>query len=101
MLTVSSVASTMHEAALVATVACALVAWSNPFGWLRRSGRQKLGLRPRKRVSFSESKTVIHHLVGDQDLTSAERRALTWSPAEIREFARSSLIDDWIQGSEA
>lgn len=79
-------------AALAVSVACVVVALRhNPFNWGRSSKT-----RPRKRVSFSEAdNTVIQHRA--EDLTEAERRELCWTPAELREFARSTRIDDWIQ----
>lgn len=90
----------MRRTALAVTVACALVAWSNPFGWRRRASQRKPRSRHRKRVSFCDSNTIVHHLVDERDLTSAERRALSWTPAELREFARSRLIEEWIRGWE-
>lgn len=86
----------MREAALAVTVACAVMAWriSDPFNW-RRPRPSRKG-RTRKRVSFSEADdTIIHHSL--QDLTAAERRELCWTPDELREFARSTLVDAWLQ----
>ncbi|CAM9737275.1 unnamed protein product [Laminaria digitata] len=88
----------MRDAALaVTTLACVVVAWhSNPFNWLRPSRSSSEGRRSRKRVSFCEAdNTVIHDSV--EDLSWEERKALCWSPAELREFARSTQIDGWIE----
>lgn len=86
----------MRDAALaVTTLACVVVAWhSKPFNWMRQSRSETR--RSRKRVSFSEAdNTVIHDSV--EDLSREERKALCWSPAELRGFARSTQIDGWIE----
>ncbi|CAM9789851.1 unnamed protein product [Sphacelaria rigidula] len=110
----------MKEAALVvtmiATTVAGVVAWRhavatssllNLCNRQRQTARRRRPTRPKpqKRVSFSESSTVIHHLPSDyyenddDNLTDEDRRALLcWSPAELREFARSMLIDEWIAG---
>lgn len=85
----------MREAALAVTttVACAVVAWrSNAFNWRLPFSSS----RPRKRVSFSEADNTIIQFSLDE-LTDEERKALCWTPAELREFARSTRIDHWIE----
>lgn len=115
----------MKEAALAVTVACAVVVWRSsqrrncrsrsdsssdahhhdeqPLKETRTdrsisssisSGRNRD--RPRKRVSFSEADNTVFQL-NAEDFTDAERKELCWSPAELREFARSMRIDDWIE----
>lgn len=68
----------------------AAVTWKkgglNPFRWRRPA---------RKRVSFSDADNSVIEV--SLDLTDDERRALNWSPAELRQLSRARAMDGWLE----
>lgn len=82
-----------QEGALAAVTLGVLAGIFTWRGRTRRSGGSSS--RPsRKRVSFSDSKNSF--IEATLDLTIEERKALNWSPAELRQFSRAVEVD-WLE----
>lgn len=51
--------------------------------------------RKTKRVSFSTEEMVIHLTI--DDLSDKERRDLSYTAAELRQFSRARAIEGWLE----
>lgn len=49
----------------------------------------------RKRVSFSDADNRVIEV--SLDITDEERKALNWTPAELRQFSRAVAIEGWLE----
>lgn len=59
--------------------------------WRGAPGKRKTT----KRVSFSTEEMVIHLTI--DDLSDKERRDLSYTPAELRQFSRARAIEGWLE----
>ena len=80
----------MKGAALAFSILCTVVVWRCSNSW---KGRQ----RNRKRVSFSEADNTVVHISLEDALTDEEKKAVSYTPEELQEFARSLLIEEWLR----
>lgn len=89
----------MREAALAVSIVFAFVAWrsSSYWSWKKLPCFSKSRPRHRKRVTFSEEDNTVILISLADELTDEERRAMSYTAAELQEFKRSSLIDEWLQ----
>lgn len=85
-----------QEGALAAVTLASVLAVFTWRGCTWRNGGSSGGGGKRKRVSFSDAKNSFIEAT-TLDLTDEERRALNWSPAELRQFSRAVEIDGWLE----
>lgn len=46
-------------------------------------------------MSFSDADNSVIEI--SLDLTDEERKALNWSPAELRQFSRAVAVEGWLE----